>query len=112
MSVFDPTGVRTAWIDVGSPSAERLHKASKATPRVSIFTRSDLETLRREASRKAIHRIDEIAVWRINPGLLDALEPRVDRNAKFELVRSDGQLYVTIDGATLEGALTRASLAS
>ncbi|MDY7231188.1 YaeQ family protein [Hyalangium rubrum] len=30
ISVRDPTGVLLAWIDIGSPSAERLHKASKA----------------------------------------------------------------------------------
>jgi uncharacterized protein YaeQ len=110
VSVVDPTGVRTAWIDVGVPSAERLHRASKATPRVSIFTHADLTQLRREASSRAIHRVSEIAVFLLEPALLDAMEARVDRNTKLELVRSDGRLYVTIDGATLDGAIDRASL--
>src|SRR5690606_11060286 len=30
IAVRDPTGLLLEWIDVGSPSAERLHKASKA----------------------------------------------------------------------------------
>src|SRR5512143_2747847 len=34
----DATGALRAWIDVGSPSAERLHKASKAAERVALFT--------------------------------------------------------------------------
>jgi uncharacterized protein YaeQ len=110
VSVVDPTGVRTAWIDVGAPSAERLHRASKATPRVSIFTHADLAQLRREASSRAIHRVGEIAVFLLEPAFLDAVEARVDRNTKLELVRSDGRLYVTIGGATLEGALDRGSL--
>src|SRR5215216_4645254 len=33
IAVRDPTGVFLAWIDVGAPSAERLHKASKAARR-------------------------------------------------------------------------------
>jgi len=112
VSVVDPTGVRTAWIDVGVPSAERLHRASKATPRVSIFTHADLSQLHREASSRAIHRVGEIAVFLLEPALLDAMEARVDRNTKLELVRSDGRLYVTIEGATLDGAIDRAWLVS
>ena len=50
ITVRDPTGILLAWIDVGSPSAERLHKASKAARRVALFTHSDLGLLRREAA--------------------------------------------------------------
>src|SRR3954469_19332521 len=42
IAVRDPTGILLAWIDVGSPSAERLHKASKAARRVALFTHVDL----------------------------------------------------------------------
>lgn len=111
IAVRDPTGVLLAWIDVGAPSAERLHKAAKAASRVSLFTHVDLSLLRREAATRAIHRVDEIEVWRLEPAFLDALEAKVDRNTKLELVRNDGQLYVTVKGAVLEGVLTRVSLA-
>jgi uncharacterized protein YaeQ len=110
VSVFDATGVRTAWIEVGAPSAERLHRASKATPRVSIFTHADLAQLHKEASSRAIHRVDEIGVFRVEPAFLDAVESRVDRNTKLELVRSDGRLYVTMGAGMIEGSLERASL--
>ena len=33
VSIHDPTGILLSWIDVGSPSAERLHRASKAARR-------------------------------------------------------------------------------
>jgi uncharacterized protein YaeQ len=36
--IKDLQGTTQAWIEVGSPSAERLHRASKATPRVVVFT--------------------------------------------------------------------------
>src|SRR4051794_22055009 len=46
IAVHDPTGRLLRWIDVGAPSAERLHKASKAAP-VSIYTH-ELAQLRRQ----------------------------------------------------------------
>ncbi len=108
--MHDPTGVFLAWIDVGVPSAERLHKASKAARRVSIFTHAEVAQLRKEARAKAIHKVDAIEVWRIDPKFLDALEAKMQRNTKLELTRNDGQLYVAVSGTTLETSLALASL--
>ena|SRR5882762_9661171 len=110
VAVHDPTGVFIAWIDVGSPSAERLHKAAKAARKVALYTHTDLGLLRREAAKKDIHRVSEIEVWRLEPAFLDSLEPRLQRHAKWELVRNENQLYLTAASATHEGAITRASL--
>ena len=110
ISVRDRTGVLRAWIDVGSPSAERLHKASKAASRVALFTHVELALLVREASTRAIHRVDQIVVYRFEPEFLDALAGKLDKNSKFELVRTDGQLYVTIAAETLNGTVTECSL--
>lgn len=110
LAVRDLTGLLLEWIDVGSPSAERLHRATKAARQVSLFTWAPLTQLRREAASGSIYRAGSIAVWQIEPALLDALEGRVDRNSKIELVRNDGQLYVTIGGDTITGSLTRGSL--
>jgi uncharacterized protein YaeQ len=110
IAVRDPTGVLLEWIEIGAPSAERLHRAAKAARSVSLFTHVPLEQLRREAASRAIHRVETIAVWRVEASFLDALEPKIERNTKVDLMRNDGQLYVTIGGATIEGALTRCSL--
>jgi uncharacterized protein YaeQ len=71
VSVHDPTGLLLAWIDVGSPSAERLHKAAKAAPKVSLFTTLDLAVLRREAA--SIHKAASIEVFRIEQRLVDEI---------------------------------------
>ncbi len=110
VSVRDATGQLLAWIDVGAPSAERLHKASKAARRVVLFTAADLAQLRREARSKTIHKIEQIEVWRLESKFLDALAQKVDRNTKLELLRSAGHLYATVDGETFESALTPCSL--
>lgn len=114
VAIHDPTGRLTAWIDVGAPSAERLHKATKAAPRVALYTGSDLLALRREARTRAIHRVNEIELWRIEPRFLDEVEAAIEnsgrRNAQIECLRSEGQLYFTLDGQTISGALTSGPL--
>jgi len=106
IAVRDLTGVLLSWIDVGAPSAERLHKAAKAARRVAIFTHQDLAGLR----GATIHRAESIEVHRFEPAFLDALEGKIERNTKLELVRNEGQLYVTVEGKVLEGAITTTTL--
>jgi len=110
VSVRDPTGVLLAWIDVGSPSADRLHAAAKAARRVALFTSSDLAALRKEMRGRSVHRAAEIQVVRIEPELLTALEGKLDRHLRVELLRNDGRLYATIDGSTFEGSIETTSL--
>jgi len=110
ITVKDPTGILLAWIDIGVPSAERLHKASKAARRVAICTHAEMNQLRKEAATKAIHKVDAIEVWRFEPKFIDAIEAKMERNTKLELTRNDGQLYVAIAGETIEATLTVASL--
>jgi len=108
ISVRDPTGLLLAWVDVGSPSAERLHKAAKAAARVALFTTSELEALRSDAG--SIHKAESIQVFRLDPALVGAIEARLDRNLALELTRSEGHLYVTLGGETLSGSIEQSSL--
>jgi uncharacterized protein YaeQ len=108
--VRDPTGVLLAWIEVGAPSAARLHKASKAARRVALFTTQSCEDLAAEARAGSIHRAGELEVWRLEPTFLDALGERLERTMALELVHSDGRLYVTIGGQVLEGGVEHAPL--
>ena len=41
IAVRDLTGALRAWIEIGAPDAARLHKASKAAPRVALYTHRD-----------------------------------------------------------------------
>lgn len=114
VAVYDPTGRLLFWIDVGTPSAERLHKATKAAARVALFTHSDLLALRREVRTRPIHRAQEIALWRLEPRFLDDLEAAVERdgrrNAQMECMLSDGQIYFTVSGTTISAPLASVPL--
>jgi uncharacterized protein YaeQ len=111
ISVVDPTGILLAWIDVGAPSAERLHKASKLARRVALFTHVELGLLLREASTRAIHKVETIEVFRFAPAMLAELETMVERRFKLDVTRTeDDQLYLTCGNATLEGVVERHTL--
>jgi uncharacterized protein YaeQ len=105
-----PDGRLLAWIEVGAPSAERLHKASKLSPRVVVFCHHDPELVLREARRTTIHRAEAIELYHPAPRLIAELAEGVSRNMAWELTRSGGQLYITQDGRTLEGALEQKAL--
>jgi uncharacterized protein YaeQ len=108
--VKDLQGNVRAWIEVGSPSADRLHKASKAAPRVVVFTQNDPALLQRAARERAIHRAEAIEIYALEPAFLDALDAATDRNTKWELLHTGGVLYVTVAGQTISGAVTRHAL--
>lgn len=108
--IKEPDGRIKAWIEVGTPSAERLHRASKASPRVCIFTQHDPQLILREAAKTPIHRAEQIELYVPDQALLRALAERVERAMSWELSRSGGTLYLTVGKDTLEGEIAQLSL--
>jgi uncharacterized protein YaeQ len=111
VSVRDATGRLIAWIDVGLPSAERLHKASKAAERVVLFTAGDVAVVRRDAATRPVHRAEAVVIRRLEPRFLDALEAVVGRDTSLELVHTEGHVYATVKGQVIEGRLVSERLA-
>ncbi|MDB4982034.1 MAG: hypothetical protein JWM82_2786 [Myxococcales bacterium] len=110
LTVRDLQGNLRVWIEVGTPSADRLHKASKASPRVVVFTQHDPKLLAREAATRAIHKADAIEVYALPATFLDEVGALTDRNARWTLLRTDGVLYVTAGEKMATGALTQHAL--
>lgn len=110
ISIRDATGRLVTWIDVGTPSAERLHKASKLA-RVEVYT-TDPAQLARLTAGQAVHKADASDVWTLEVAFVDAFAAKVDRRTRLELTRTEGALYAVIGGVTLESTLGRTSLAT
>jgi uncharacterized protein YaeQ len=108
--IRDLQGTLRAWIEVGTPSAERLHKASKASPRLVVFTHNDPDLLLEAARERAIHKVDSIEVYAIDGAFLDALAATTDRNTKWALVHTEGTLYVTSGAESFSTAVVRHTL--
>jgi uncharacterized protein YaeQ len=110
VSIPDGAGGLKAWIDVGAPSAERLHKASKGAARVRLFTHVERRLLLQEAATRRIHRVEAIEVWPLAPAFLERAEAKLDRNLRLAVTRNDGRLYLGVGGETLETDLICARL--
>jgi uncharacterized protein YaeQ len=105
ISIRDASGLLRKWIEIGSPSAERLHRAAKAARSVVLFSSSEWALLEREAASRKIHAIEAIEVFLLEPKFLDALEPHLQKHLEIELVRNSGTLYVTLPGGLIEGSI-------
>ena len=111
IAVRDLTGALRAWIDVGAPDAARLHKASKAAPRVAVYTHRDPAQILRQLAGERIHRAAALELYAVDRELLAELAARLDRRMKLDLSVTDRHLYVGVDGTTLTGVVERHSLA-
>jgi uncharacterized protein YaeQ len=111
LSVRDLTGAIQVWVEIGAPSADRLHKASKASPRAVVYTHRDVTHVMKAFSGERIHRRETIEVRAVAGTLLEGLVERLDRRMSFSLTVTDGDLLIAFhDGDTIEGAVTRHAL--
>jgi uncharacterized protein YaeQ len=109
--VRDLTGAMRVWIDIGSPDASRLHKASKAAPRVAVYTHKEPARLLDALAGQRIHKAEQLELWALDRALIAELVARLDRRMSFDLTVTEHHLYLTIDGDSLEGTVVRHPLA-
>jgi uncharacterized protein YaeQ len=109
--IRDLTGGITTWIDIGTPDAARLHKASKSGARVVVYTHKNPEQYLKQLAGEKIHRGDELELYAVDRPLVAALAARLDRRVGFSVSITDRELYISIGADTLTGAVTRLVLA-
>ena len=107
IAVRDLTGVLQAWIDVGAPEPPRLHRASKAAPRVAVYTHKDAAQLAARLSGERIHRIDALELYAMDFDWLSDLAERLQRRTAFTLTVSEQHLYLSLGEETLSAAIKR-----
>jgi uncharacterized protein YaeQ len=110
--VRDLTGVLRVWIEVGSPDAARLHRASKAAPRVAVYTHRTPEQFLRTLAGERIHRADALELYAIDREVIAGMVARLERRTNFDLSVTDRHLFVSIGNATLAGDVERLALES
>lgn len=110
IAVRDLTGTLRAWIEIGAPDAARLHKASKAAPRVALYTHKDPAQLQRRLAGERIHRAADLELYAFDTELIAGLAARLERRMAFDLSITDRHLFLSLDGATLSGDVARFSL--
>lgn len=110
IAVRDATGALRVWIDIGLPDAARLHKATKAAPRVIVYTHKDPSRLIRQLSGERIHRLDALELYAVDRDFLAAWTAILTRRTKADLSVTDGHLYLTLGETTLSGTVDPCTL--
>lgn len=109
--VRDLTGRTTAWIEIGAPDAERLHRGSKLAGRAAVYTHRDPVKVLAALSGKKIHRGEEIPVYSVDRGLIDAAAAAVERRNALTLSITERELFGDLNGTQLAGAITEHHIA-
>jgi uncharacterized protein YaeQ len=109
--VRDLTGQVQAWIEVGLPDAERLHRGSKMAGRAAVYTHRDVDQLLAQYAGKKIHEAAAIPIYALNRRFVEEVSHLLDRRTSLSLSITDRELYVTIGDRTLSTALVEHRIA-
>jgi uncharacterized protein YaeQ len=90
----DAQGQIKLWIDVGAPSAQRLHRANKQAEQVQVYTDKNTIGLKKEWSGQRIHQAKEIPLILFSPSFTDPLAESIGKQNLWTLTITDGYLNV------------------
>ena len=110
LAIRDDGGALRAWIDIGTPAADRLHRASKTAPRVAVYVHRDATQWLAGLSSARIHRAEALEIYAVDRALIAACAARLDRRVSAAVAISDGEVFVSYADTTISGRVTRMRL--
>lgn len=99
--VRDLTGRLLAWIEVGTPDADRLHRASKLVDHVAVYTHRELRNVLSQLQGRKIHRAADIPIYSFGRGFIDEFAEKLQRRMRVSLSVTERHLYLDVDGSSL-----------
>lgn len=106
ISIPDAYGGFHLLIEIGSPSARKLHKATKVSKSVKVYTYKGPERLMSELREEKVHRIDEIDFYSFSPDFLEKLSSVLKRDNRWAILIDDGQISIQVGEQSISGELT------
>ena len=106
LSIKDLVGSYSAWIEVGSPVPDRVHRASKASPRVAIYCHRAPELTIERLRQAEIFRGEEISMFSFRDGFIEQVSRSLDRRNEMTVSRSDQTVYVGMNGLSFSSAIS------
>ncbi len=106
IAVTEPSGIIECWIEVGAPSSDKLHKVTKRADDVAVYSHKDVPLLLSGWRAASIHGADRIRIYEVDRAFVGELAATLERSFQWDILRSDGTIYVTVGDVTLPTALT------
>lgn len=104
--VRDLTGRITAWIEVGMPDAERIHRGSKLAGRAAIYTHRDPQMLVAQFAGRKIHRAPDIPIYAFGRDFIAKASALLQRRTKLAVSVTERELFLDIDGNSLSTVIS------
>ncbi|MBY0516793.1 MAG: YaeQ family protein [Bacteriovoracaceae bacterium] len=105
ISIDSPHGGHELLIEIGNPSARKLHKATKVSRAVKVYTYKNPESLISEILTEKVHRAQEIEVFSLKPSFLTELEEVIKRDNRWAILFDDGTISVQVGERSIAGEL-------
>jgi uncharacterized protein YaeQ len=99
--IRDLTGRVTAWIEVGMPDADRLHRGLKLAGRAAVYTHRDVQKVIAHLAAAKINRLSEVPVYEFDRAFVDQVAGLLDRRSALSLSITERELYLDIAGQSL-----------
>ena len=96
----DLTGRVTAWIEVGMPDADRLHRGNKLAGRAAVYCHRDVRKLLTQLSGIPVHRISDIPVYEFDRKFVDEVSSLLERRSSLSMTITERELYLEIAART------------
>ncbi len=107
LSMKSDRGGLALWIEIGSPSARRLHKAAKASAKLLVYTYKNPAALVKEIEAEGVHNAQKLELYSFAPGFLDQLEALLEKDNEWSVMHDEGSLTVNIGDESIAGELVR-----
>ena len=98
--IRDLTGRVKAWIEVGMPDADRLHRGHKLAGRVAVYTHRDVRKLLTQLAAANVHRLADIPIYAFDRSFVDEVAGLIERRSHISLSITERELYLEIGGRT------------
>ncbi|NUN06834.1 MAG: YaeQ family protein [Bdellovibrio sp.] len=98
------------WIEIGNPSARKLHKATKAAKEVRVFTYKNPDVLLNEIKNNEVHRANELRIAAFDLKFLEILSEKLEKNNRWTLLAHQGQMNLTIGEDTFTSEIQNVGL--
>ncbi len=105
-----PNGEIYLWIEIGNPSAKKLHKASKAANRVLVYTYKDPKPLIKEMIENKVYEAENIPVYSLDAKFLEKVAEKLDRKNSWEILVHEGMLNITIGEFTVATEIVKSQV--
>ena len=111
LQISDLSGQLMAWIEVGAPPAERLHRGSKLAARTALYTHKNLDKLLAGYDNKKIHQREQIKLVAFAPEFIARACAAIQRRNQLTLSVTEGQIYLQINEQSFDCQLQEQRLA-